>query len=340
VNSTVHITPKNPLVPIVRLSRAQIDKLIWREWAGLWGFPGRFDPDSVVTDLHEGRQTQLGWDDTCRRIASVVNQLARSWDLPCVRLVPHDLTGSADRAAERLLDGARSERVPDAASRRAMLLELVLSIEEVAGPSSPTLLFPSPLRTSRLALQEPWSEHQLDAKLTTLILQEGDGVLASDWPERTLRDPWSYLWPHALLVQRARRLSTFQCIAASARREADPYIRSCIEDGVEVMIKMLARMGFPQLGEFLVGSAFRAVGTRRHPVRVEITHPGSQPIWWSPRCRDLIYLASCRQIAVTSERWNTRPEPNAILLHPPPTGWRPEDETAIRDRDVNEPIPF
>jgi len=340
VNSTVHITPKNPLVPCIRLSRAEIDKLIWREWAGQWGFPGRFDPDGVLTDLHAARLSQSGWSDACQHTASVVNQLARSWDLPCVRLLPQDLTGSADRSAERLLEGAHFERLPDAPSRRAMLLELVLSVEEVAGASPPTLLFASPFRTSRLALQEPWSEHQLDAKLTTLILQEGDGVLTRYWPDRTLADVRSDLWPHALLVQRARGLGRFHDIAASARRDLRPYIRACVEDGVDVLIRMLARMGFPQLGESLVGAAFQAEGPRRHPVRVEMLHPGSQPMWWSPRCRELIHLGSCKQVTVVRERWGQKPGDDAILVQPPSPGWRPEDERAIGDRDVTEPIPF
>ena len=135
-------------------------------------------------------------------------------------------------------------------------------------------------------------------------------------------------------------MSRFFEIGQAARQTIPGYVTELANESSGTLVKMLGRLGFAELGEAIIGARFRVIGTRRHPVRVELFHPASAPAWWSPRCRELLHLASCRQLKVVSEKWNTMSELATISLGVPPSDWRPEDETRIRELDLVEPISF
>jgi hypothetical protein len=333
------VASKYGLHSVVKYTAKQRDKLLWREWSGRYAPRPRFDPEQIILTLHAAR-TSHARAGAFRDAAAVVNALATDWDIREVRLDPRNLRGTADRAAAVLIDSTDKIRTPWSAASRAMLLEVLLSIEQFCGSTASEVIHPDPFAPSRLALQPPWSEAQILDRLETLILEVGDAVLRPEWLEVTLTDAASDLWPHALVVAWAKQSGRFARAATAAQHQVPRYVRACAEDGADMVVKMLARLGFIEFAKFMVGSAIRIVDESRHPVAVQLLHPQPEPSWWAPACRDLIHLASCRQLAIARERWTTERDDSAIAIEAPAAGWMPEHERSIADCDVSEDLPY
>ncbi len=314
----------------VTCTHQEIDELLRVEWTARMRPPERHDPSKVLRALHASR----GGLARCQAFVETtrsVNQLMRSQELSTSELAADDLAGSARRAAEQLAHEPAMRDAPERAVQRAQLLELLLSIAEVAGPNPPQTLDVDPFAPSRLSVSKPYTEGEIDWNLIRLVLEYGKRALDPGWPAWIIAGDHTELWPHALLMQRAHHAGRRPMLARAALRVGPEHARCAVESGTERLLKMLVRFGHETLATFVAGASLRIVNADARPVEVELYCPDAQPEWWGPRCRDLLCLAACRQIAIVAERFGEDPHPDAVVIAVPSEAWRPSDGEWARE---------